>query len=209
MIGNHTSLWVVGAFVLQLLAGCDRSRELVELPTRGRVYVERQVGSQKRLEPASGVLILAERINVCERSSWSPGEGSTTGIDAYLVRSDADGRYQIPGRRAENVCSRVVLSATAFVPAYYSLSARVALLSPYTPNKALYAELDESDAVLQPREPGGERARELARELYSAFSSYTVTAEMAQEIRAEMRPEFLQMPVAWPEECKALSVCDD
>jgi hypothetical protein len=107
MIGNHTSLWVVGAFVLPLLVGCDRSRELVELPTRGRVYVEREVGSQKRLEPASGVLILAERINVCERSSWSPGEGSTTGIDAYLVRSDADGRYQIPGRRTDNVCSRV------------------------------------------------------------------------------------------------------
>src|SRR5690348_7822497 len=116
MIGNGVSPWIVGAFVLQSLVGCHRSRELadssalVELPTRGRVYLERDAGPQKSLEPAGGVLILAERINVCEQSSRGPGEGSTTGIDAFLVRSDADGHYQIPGRRISNVCSRVELS---------------------------------------------------------------------------------------------------
>jgi len=54
-------------------------------------------------------------------SKWSIGEASTTGIDSYLVRTDRNGAFHIPPRRYDQVCSRVALMATAYVPGYESV----------------------------------------------------------------------------------------
>lgn len=204
---RHLSVLTIG--LATNLAGCFLPKS-VALPTRGRVYLEREHDGAKVLEPAPGVLVLASRLDVCDRRPWMLAEASSTGIDAFLVRSDERGYFTIPAR-TERVCSRAILLSTAFVPGFYSLSGRVALTSTPAANKEAYSSLREGDAVLQPREPTAERAEELASELYSSFSSYTVTTEMREAILREMHPEIVQLmaksPGAWERECKRLGLC--
>lgn len=177
------------ALTALLLAGCVRQLIPTELATAGRVYDERQDSSGTSLVPAPGVLVLAERINVCDQGRFAP-DGSTTGIDSYLVRTDARGGYQIPPLRFTGVCSRVVLLARAFVPGHHALSGRVALLVPRYASTGIYSSVLETDAILQPRQPGAARVRELYREPQSATSSTRVTEAMAHEIYREMAPEI-------------------
>lgn len=167
--------------VIAVTASCAGSR-VVDLPVRGRVFIERQ---NSRVEPAPNVLVLAQRINVCDRGFIS--EGSTTGIDAYLIRSDSNGVFEIPPITFQRVCSRAILLSTAFLPNYKSQSGRVLLH--YDPNKAK-AGFTENDAFLIPSIVDENRARELSSDLYFAFSSYTVNGGMAKEIYLEMLPEI-------------------
>lgn len=172
-----------------LLAGCLPQIIPIDLPAAGRVYFERQKEGRTVLVPAPGVLVLASRINACDRGRWIP-EGSTNGIDEYLVRTDSNGVFRIPSRAFRGVCSRVVLLAQAFVPGHHSLAGRAALLAPWNAAKGIYSGVTENNAILQPRSLSASRIRELYRDLYSATSSPQVTIPMADEIYREIGPEL-------------------
>jgi hypothetical protein len=181
--------------IVATATGCAGGR-VVDLPTRSRVLTEVQ---SSHFEPAPNVLVLAKRINVCERGFMS--EGSTTGIDAYLVRSDSNGGFTIPPRTFRRVCSKVVLLSTAFVPGYRSVSGRVVL--GYDPNKAKQG-LSDGDAILIPSIVDENRARELSGDLYSVFSSNAVNGDMARQIYHTMLPEIerlAQQTSRWHADC--------
>jgi len=90
--------------VASLLAPFGVFAKTADLPTSAHVYFLRVQGVGLALVPAPDALVLAERINVCDRSKWSIGEASTTGIDSYLVRTDRNGAFHIPPRRYDQVC---------------------------------------------------------------------------------------------------------
>lgn len=187
-------------------AGCTG-----ELPTRGRVYFERQIGGARVLEPAAGVLVVAERLDVCDSRPWMLASASSTGIDAHLRRTDEQGYFTIPARR-ERICSRAIILTTPFVPGFHTLSGRVARSPDLYPDQTGYSEIHGDDAVLLPREPTPERAEELARELYMTFGSYLVTQEMQAEVMEAMGPEIASLaansPGAWERACGRWRVCE-
>jgi len=117
-------------------------------PTSARVYFLRVQGDGLILVPAADALVLAERINVCDRSKWSIGEASTTGIDGFLVRTDRNGAFHIPPRRYDQVCSRVALRATAYVPGYESVVARAYFATHADSSKAALVRMDKDTDVL-------------------------------------------------------------
>lgn len=201
------SLLVAGAALT--VAGCFPPRT-VALPTRGRVYFERETAGARVLQPAAGVLVLAERLDVCHSRPWMLASASSTGIDAFLRRTDEHGYFTIPARR-ERICSRAIIVTTAFVPGFSSLGGRVALDAIVVPNQTAYSGLWGDDAILLPRAPTPERAAELARDLH-ATDSHPVTQEMGAEILDEMRPEIVQLKAhsggAWERECRRWGVCD-
>lgn len=165
------------------------------LPTKGHVFKLHD----SYLEPAPNVLVLVNRINVCDSGFMS--EASTTGIDAHLVRTDSNGAFEVPSKTYSNVCSRVILLSNGFVPGYKSQSGRVLLhFNPEEKNRGI----TENDAILIPIQVAEVRGKELAGDLYSLFSSYTVTSSMARQIYLEMLPEIdklSQETDAWNEEC--------
>jgi hypothetical protein len=160
----------------------------VDLPTRAYVYFERERAGAVVLEPASDILVLAERINACDANKYWPGEASTTGIDAYLVRTDKDGAFHLPPRRYDHVCSRVVLLGTAAVPEYRSLVGRVYFASRVDLSNPAYARVDRNnDVFLTKPQPGAYRLREIRNDW--PFGS-GVTIAMIRAIYKELRPEL-------------------
>lgn len=180
----------------------------IELPTEGHVYFEKKNGDAATLVPGSGVLVLVSRINVCDKNPWLLREFSTTGIDAFVVRSDADGKFRVPSRAFKEVCSRVLMISQGFFPERFSLNGRVALNSPLHPNKELYVGISENDLILEAREPTTERVVELANSLYSPFTSYSVTSEMKEELYREVLPEIEKLskhyPTEWSKMCSRI-----
>lgn len=180
--------------VAVIAAGCISSLNTA-LPTKGHVFKLHD----SYLEPATNVLVLVNRINVCDSGFMS--EASTTGIDAHLVRTDSNGAFEVPPKTYSNVCSRVILLSNGIVPGYKSQSGRVRLhYKPEEKNRGI----TENDAILIPSQVTEARGKELAGDLYSMFSSYTVTSSMAEQIYMEMLPEIEQLAQKteqWNEEC--------
>jgi hypothetical protein len=149
-------------------------------------------------------------MDVCDQSTWPPGEASTTGIDAFLVRSDANGNFSVPPRSFK-LCTRASFIPSAFVPGYRSWHAFLIFngyssrQSSLMKDKRVFAGINENDVVLEPQKLSEERAIDLVRSMHSSFTNYTVTASMSQEILREMKPEMSQLaaayPTVWRKEC--------
>ncbi len=178
------------------------------LPTQGHVYYENVSAGVVSLVPASKVLVLVERVNVCDRSrsKWLPGEASTTGIDAYLVRSDTAGLFEVSAKTFDQVCSRVVLTANAFAPGYASLSGRVVLQSPAPAMRSVLPQINENDVLLAPRTVTETNLRQVVGEFHDLQTSYTVTAAMSRAMVQELTPEFTSLG-NWPAVCKEFGMC--
>lgn len=217
VIGVRFFAVITAALVLQLSA-CT-TRRSTQLPTRlptqlatsGRVYFIHSGEGGVSLSPAPGALVLVERMDVCDQSMWPSGEASTTGIDAFLVRSDANGNFFVPPRSFQ-VCTRAAFLPAAFVPGRRSwhgfliLNGYSSRESSFMKDKRALTGIKENDVILEPQKLSEERAIDLVGSLYSSFSNYTVTASMSQEILREMKPEMSQLAVAyptvWQTECK-------
>jgi hypothetical protein len=203
------SVVITAALVLQLNAWTATHRP-TQLPTSGRVYFIHPGEGGVSLSPAPGVLVLVERMDVCDQSTWPPGEASTTGIDAFLVRSDANGNFSVPPRSFK-LCTRASFIPSAFVPGYRSWHAFLIFngyssrQSSLMKDKRVFAGINENDVVLEPQKLSEERAIDLVRSMHSSFTNYTVTASMSQEILREMKPEMSQLaaayPTVWRKEC--------
>jgi hypothetical protein len=191
-------------FAMVLVSAC-RSHAVV-LPTRGHVYYESVSAGVVSLVPASKVLVLVERVNVCDRSKWLLGEASTTGIDAYLVRSDTAGLFEVSAKTFDQVCSRVVLTANAFAPGYASWSGRVVLQSPAPAVRSVLSRINENDVLLAPRTVTETNLRQVVGELHDLQTSYTVTAAMSRAMVQELTPEFTSLG-NWPAVCKEFGMC--
>ena len=190
--------------VLLSLSACSSAP--VALPTHGHVYYAHIKDGAVQLTRASGVLVLAERVNVCDKGLL--GEASTTGIDAHLSRTDAEGLYAIPALTFNEVCSHAVLEPTAYVPDFKSYSARALLIGFGKQWTALRGQLTEDDAILMARPVTDDNVSEVARELYASMTSYTVKTGMIRVILHEMAPQFRKV-TDWSEQCRKYFVCDD
>ncbi len=210
IIGMRFFAVITAALVLQLSAWTT-TRRPTPLPTSGRVYFIHYGEGGVSLSPAPGVLVLVERMDVCDSKRVIPLQALTTGIDAFLVRSDANGNFSVPARSFK-LCTRASFIPSAFVPGYRSWHAYL-IFNGYSSSesslmkdKRVFAGINENDVVLEPQKLSEERAIDLVRSLYSSFSSHTVTASMSQEILREMKPEISQLAVAyptvWQKECK-------
>jgi hypothetical protein len=174
--------------VTALLAPLGVFAKSAELPTTAHVYFVRQQAGLRILEPASDVLVLAERINVCDRSKWSIGEASTTGVDGYLVRTAKDGTFHIPPRRYDQVCSRVVLTSTAYTPGYESVVARAYFATHADSANPAYARMDkDNDVLLWKGRPISDSSTVVG--FNPSFGS-EVTLPMIRQIFREMRPDL-------------------
>ena len=191
-------------FAMVLVSAC-RSQPVV-LPTQGHVYYENVSAGVVSLVSAAKVLVLVERINVCDQSKWPPGEASTTGIDAHLVRSDTAGLFEVAAKTFDQVCSRVALTANAFAPGYASLSGRVVLQSPAPAMRSVLSQIHESDVLLVPRTVTESNLSQVVGELHSLSTSYTVTAAMSRAMVQELTPEFTSLG-NWPAVCKEFGMC--
>jgi hypothetical protein len=173
---------------MALMAGCQR---VAELPTSARVWLEDPSG---HMVPAPDVLVLAKRVNACNGGFLSTP--STTGIDAYALRTDSSGAVELPPGTYRYACSFVYMDTKAFKPGYYSQSSLV-------PDEKKPGTL-RHDVILIPRIVDESRGQELAGILYSAFSSYTVSEDMRRQIYAEMLPEIFKLAEqteSWHSEC--------
>jgi hypothetical protein len=174
--------------VTALLAPFGVFARTADLPTTAHVYFVRQQAGLRILEPASDVLVLAERINVCDRSKWSVGEASSTGVDSYLVRTAKDGAFHIQPRRYDQVCTRVVLKSTAYVPGYESVVARAYFATHADSTNPAYARMDkDNDVLLWRGRPISDSSAVVGFD--PSFGS-EVTLPMIRQIYTEMRPDL-------------------
>ncbi len=191
-------------FAMVLVSAC-RSQPMV-LPSQGHAYYENVSAGVVSLVPAAKVLVLVERINVCDQRKWLLEEGSTTGIDAYLVRSDTAGLFEVSAKTFDQVCSRVVLTANAFAPGYASWSGRVVLQSPAPAMRSVLSQINENDVLLARRTVTERNLRQVVGELHDLQTSYTVTAAMSEAMVQELTPEFTRLG-NWPTVCKEFGMC--
>jgi hypothetical protein len=217
-IGMRLFAVIAAAPVLQLNAWTT-THHPTQLPTSGRVYFIQSGEGGVSLSPAPGVLVLVERMDVCDSKRVIPLQAFTTGIDAFLVRSDANGNFSVPPRSFK-LCTRASFIPSAFVPGYRSWHAYL-IFNGYSSSesslmkdKRVFAGINENDVVLEPQKLSEERAMDLVRSLHSSFSNHTVTVSMSQEILREMKPEMSQLaaayPTVWRKECENLipSACN-
>jgi len=183
-------------FLLGLLAASGAFAGTVDLPTTAHVYFERQQAAVVVLVPAPDVLILVERINVCDRSKWFIGEASTTGIDSYLVRTDKSGAFNIPPRRYDQVCSRVALTGTAYVPGYESIVARAYFATQADSTKPAYALMDkDNDVLLRKGRPISPDTTVVGFSLsFGSNVTLPMTRQIFREMRSDLQP-LLTLPV--------------
>ncbi len=186
IVGNGRRIaWGIVAVVLAPLGAIART---ADLPTTAHVHFERLRAGVLVLEPAPNVLVLAERINVCDRSKWFIGEASTTGIDSYLVRTDKSGAFHVPPRRYDQVCSRVALTGTAYVPGYESIVARAYFATQADSTKPAYALMDkDNDVLLRKGRPISPDTTVVG---FSRSFGSKVTLPMIRQIFREMRPDL-------------------
>lgn len=184
---------------IAILLGCG-ARE-VELPTTGRAYIETGTPQASKLFPAAGILVIAERINVCRGAKWSLGESSTTGIDSYALTSQADGTFHLPPMKYSNVCSYVTIASTVFAQGMVSKPATV-LKSSIGSQK--YAELSDSDVVLLPASNGVARVNELANAIHFATGSYSITDDVRRVVYSATAKEICKLASAYPSQADAL-----
>ena len=181
----------------------------MQLPTSGHVYFVRVRERAVSFTAAPKILVLVRHINVCDSGGWLPGEASTTGIDEFVVRTDAQGYFTVPPRSFDEVCARVALVPTAYAPGYKSLGARALLNNPFIKDKSAFAGLEENDAILEPQKLSQQRAKDLAQAIHSGLG----TIPMSNEILREMAPEMSQLAAAFPQiwlsECKQYDVCGE
>jgi hypothetical protein len=190
------------------ITGCQQPEALVAFPTTGFVYIEKTQNKIVTLAPASNVLVVAERINSCDRSKWLPSESSTQSIDIHLTRTGSDGHFQIPQLKASQGFCNVVLMTTGLVPHYKSLSGRVIAAGPS--RVKIYSPVTENDAVLQLRGATLERTHELSNDLGFALGSANdnIRSTALAEIAPEIQQLSSQFPADWQRECTRFSVCD-
>jgi hypothetical protein len=155
------------------------------------------------LVPAGGIEIIAQRTNVCDRSTWTLGEASTTGIDSYIVKADDSGYYHIPQKSFSDTCSRVVLRGTAISPHIHSITALIAK-DPVVGNPQLYGALTDSDVVLRNAAKGQGRVQELFNYLNQATGSYAVSSATATEVYSRYFAEICELYEAFPEKSVSL-----
>ena len=185
---QHCGRIALGLVVAAFLAPLSVFAKTVDLPTGAHVYFLRVQGVGLALVPAPDALVLAERINVCDRSKWSIGEAPTTGIDSYLVRTDKNGAFHIPPRRYDQVCSRVALMATAYVPGYESVVGRAYFATHSNSSNAAFVRMDkDNDVLLGKGHPISDRTSVVGFD--QSFGS-EVTLPMIRQIYREMRPDL-------------------
>ena len=185
---QHRGRIALGLVVAAFLAPLSVFAKTVDLPTGAQVYFLRVQGVGLVVVPAPDALVLAERINVCDRSKWSIGEASTSGIDSYLVRTDKNGAFQIPPRRYDQVCSRVALKATAYVPGYESVVGRAYFATHSNSSNAAFVRMDkDNDVLLGKGYPISDRTSVVG--FNPSFGS-EVTLSMIRQIYREMRPDL-------------------
>lgn len=169
------------------------------LPESGRVFVVRDGG----LAPAPDVLVQVGRTNICDRGVMA--EGSSTGIDTHLLKTDAGGEFRLPARDFAAVCSRVALRATAVRPGFKSEPGKLWLkLHPDDARLGVTA----NDAVLVAREVSEARAGELAAELYTLFGATPADDDGHRQIYLTLLPEIealAQSTSRWHDECYRLA----
>jgi len=185
---QHRGRIALGLVVAAFLAPLSVFAKTVDLPTGAQVYFLRVQGVGLVVVPAPDALVLAERINVCDRSKWSIGEASTSGIDSYLVRTDKNGAFQIPPVRYDQVCSRVALKATAYVPGYESVVGRDYFATHSNASNAAFVRMDkDNDVLLGKGYPISDRTSVVG--FNPSFGS-EVTLPMIRQIYREMRPDL-------------------
>jgi hypothetical protein len=172
------------------------------LPDTGRVYRESIEAGHIKFEPASGIEVIAQRINVCKRTSWSLGEGSTTVIDSYIVRTDANGYFRLP-QRTFKICSFVVLNGITITPYMHSITSDIAK-NPVVGNPALYGVLGDTDVILKDAAQGLERVQELSNYLNLATNSYTVSDHMRATIYSRYAEEICTLNKRFPRDGASL-----
>src|SRR5690348_14419888 len=189
---------VIKIFVILLLLGeASWGAAQTQLPTTGRVLVRASNGGYR---PASHVLVLAERLNVCDGNELLMRESSSSGIDASLVRTDTEGVYRIPGKSFDHVCSRILLRATAFLPGYKSNLGGVSLpWGPRSPDGLAGTDAFLTRVDANPKD----RAQELLWYFESLGDPKSVTQDMEKRIYREMYPEILKIAEQpqWQEYC--------
>jgi hypothetical protein len=179
------------------------SQSVAMLPTMGRVYRESGVNDELKLSPASGIELVAQRVNVCDKKSWLIGEASTTGIDSFIVTTDSDGYYHVPPRSFTGVCSRIVLRGTAISPYLHSTSALVAR-SPVVGNPKRYGWLGDSDVILNDAAIGIDRIQELSGDLNHATGSYAVSETIRKEVYFRLFQEICRLHKDFPKDSATL-----
>jgi hypothetical protein len=166
LAGRLTAIRRLGieSLVVLLASGCLAFPPVVSLPTRGQVFFERKGGA---LEPAAGVLVLAERLDLCDRAPM--GEASSTGIDSFLVRTDPSGSFELPPRTFMP-CSRVTLEARAAVPGW-----------------STHLNPDKRVVTLRPAPPSAVRVIDI----HGGWATgYKTTQEDIRKIYLELLPEI-------------------
>jgi hypothetical protein len=149
-----------------------------DLPTRGRVWIEAADG---RFVPVPGVLVVAQRINVCDHAA--SGTGSTWDIDAHIKRTNSDGAVDLPPGTYPQVCSRVILRTEAFKPGYESKGGRAFL---HFHPEAAGQGIKGDDALLVPSRMDESRGIQLVNSF--AFGS-SATTDMRKQAYLEMLPD--------------------
>jgi hypothetical protein len=194
---KRACLFAVLAFIA---AACDKA--VAPLPDTGRVYRERIEAGRIKFDPASGIELIAQRINVCKRTRWSLGEGSTTGIDSYIVKTDANGYFHLP-QKTFSVCSYVALNGMTITPYMHSITSDIAK-NEVVGNPALYGALGDSDVLLKEAAQGPERIQELSNYLNLALGSYTVSDEMRATVYSRYAEEICALHKRFPGESISL-----
>ncbi|MDB5825368.1 MAG: hypothetical protein JWR21_4072 [Herminiimonas sp.] len=172
------------------------------LPDTGRVYRESTEAGHIKFDPASGIEVIAQRINVCKRGSRLFGEGSTTGIDSYIVKTDVNGYFRLPPKTF-SPCSYVVLSGMTITPYMHSVTGNIAK-NPVVGNPALYGSLGDSDVILKDAAKGSDRVQELSNYLNLATGSYTVSDAMRSTLYSRYANEVCALYKRFPTEGAAL-----
>jgi hypothetical protein len=186
--------------IIPLTFGCAEKPS--DLPTAARAYIQQSGGTRNdKLVAVSGVLVVAERVNVCERSQWTLGEGSTTGIDSHAVTSGSDGTFNLPPKSYTNVCSYVVIVPTAFAPGMTSQSARVLLSGD---GRDRYTQLNQNDVALVPGREGRDRIVELSRDIGFATGSYATTKDVRNAVFGASAKEICDLARSYPKQAAPL-----
>jgi hypothetical protein len=193
------------AFICSMLALASVScaETSTPLPNTGRVYHESIQDGRIKFTPASGIEVIAQRINVCEKTSWSLGEASTTGIDSYVAKTDVDGYFYLPQKSFSNVCSYVILRGMVISPYTHSITSQVAK-NAIVGNPVLYGSLGDSDVILKEAAKGRDRIQELSNNLNLATGSYTVSDTMRTEVLSRYFKEICELHKSFPRDSASL-----
>lgn len=167
--------------IILLLTGCSAT---YELPNSGYVYKAEELDFEYKLTPVRGALVLVSRGYSCQKGFLM--EGSTNGIDRYLVKTNLEGLFQVPDKTFEAPCKGgAYLIAEPYVKGYKKIG-----LYFNQGFKKPNRKLNREDVVVI---KGGSAHYRYA-EIHSSFGSFgNYTSEEIDILCREIAPEILSI----------------